>query len=148
MNFNGRNSKNHKNFISSTNNNMKNKKLLKKKTYRYKHDHNKEIKNNNFIEKSEGNNEYNIPGFYYDKIQNRYFSLKNKDMINQIKNKENKPSKIEKMDNKIKRLSFFNIIHFSKSTESKYLKNYYNRANYLENSNYINCSNFFHTQNQ
>ena len=140
MNFNRRYNKNHKNNFSSTNNNnkMKNKKILNKKTYRYKQNHNKEIKNNNILDKSEGNYKYNIPGFYYDKNQNRYFSLKNKDMINQLKNKEKKATKIKIIDNKNKRLSHFNIIHFSKFIENKYLKNYSNRAKYLENSNYIN----------
>ena len=78
------------------------------------------IKNKNKIE----DNENNIPGFYYDKVNNRYFSLKDKEILNQLIKKEQKKEKAKIIENK--NLSFFNIIHYSKVKDKIFLQKFIN----------------------
>ena len=89
------------------------------------------IKNKNKIE----DNENNIPGFYYDKVNNRYFSLKDKEILNQLIKKEQKKEKAKIIENK--NLSFFNIIHYSKVKDKIFLQKFINRTKYLKTSKYI-----------
>ena len=81
------------------------------------------------------NNICEIPGYFYDKVKNRYFSLKGNFQPNNIQ-KEIPERKIKFKSNLNK--SKFLVIHNSKLIGKKYLKKIYNRAKYLEESNYIN----------
>ena len=137
MYFNGKNGKNFKKYYHD-----KNKHFLNKKTFKQKEEFSfSKNKNGNGNDINE-DSEYKIPGFYYDKNKNRYFSLKDKEIIKKLKINSN-DDKIEqklintKNINNIK-LSLFNMIHLSNIIEKKNLLKYYSRVQYLKNSNYIN----------
>ena len=138
MYFNGKYNKKNKVF-SNYKEYYSNQSLLKNKTHRQKINHNKKKSKEN-DNNSDQNYEREIPGFYYDKIKNRYFSLKDKEIIDKIKNKTvNKKNENEtKMINNQKNLSSFKLMLSSKFLEKKILNNFYDRKKYLKNSNYIN----------
>jgi len=133
MYFNGRYNKNNKNFFD-----YKNKILLNNKTHRQKIKHNNNKMGKNDFN-SEQNSEIEIPGFYYDKNKNRYFSLKDREILNEIKNKTIDKNEPKIINNKPKKpLSHFNMIFKSRILEKNILNKFYDRKNYLKNSNYIN----------
>ena len=134
MYFNG---KNHKNYYHGKNKHFLNKKTFKqKKEFSFSKNY---YGNGNYINED---SEYEIPGFYYDKTKNRYFSLKDEEIIKKIKINSNDRNIEEKIINNknssINKLSLFNMIHLSNIMEKKNLLKYYNRVQYLKNSNYIN----------
>ena len=121
MYFNGRYNKNNKNFLD-----YKNKILLNNKTHRQKIKHNNNKMGKNDFN-SEQNSEIEIPGFYYDKNRNRYFSLKDQEILNEIKNKtidKNEPKIINKPK---KPLSHFNMIFKSRILEKNILNKFYDK---------------------
>lgn len=139
MNYNGKYIKNGKKYYRQKNKNNNRKYLLNNKTIRQKEETNTKIKTDiNLNNNPEQDCYYNIPGFYYDKSKNRYFSLKDKEILNQINNKNKEKAENKIIYKKNKNLSFFDMIHFSRIMENKNLKKYFNRANYLKDSNYIN----------
>ena len=139
MNYNEKYIKNGKKYYRQKNKNNKRQYLLNNKTLRYKEESNTKITTDiNLNINPEQDYYYNIPGFYYDRNKNRYFSLKDKEILNQINNKNKEKAENKIIVKKNKNLSFFNLIHFSSMMENKNLKKYFNRANYLKDSNYIN----------
>ena len=140
MFYNGKN--NNKNYYNRQKRNFNGKNFLSNKKYRQKEE------NKNYIKtkistysqsKEEQENEYIIPGFYYDKEKNRYFSLKNKEILKEIK-EQNNENAIKSMPKSIKEnynLSYFNMIHLSRNIKTNDLKKLYSRTKFLKNSNYI-----------
>ena len=114
--------KNNKNYIPKDYNSNKKRLFNNKNNRKINVNFKDSIKNKNKIE----DNENNIPGFYYDKVNNRYFSLKDKEILNQLIKKEQKKEKAIIIENK--NLSFFNIIHYSKVKDKiflqKFIKNF------------------------
>ena len=129
--------KSKKNFIK--------KKFLNNKKYRQEEDNKSDQNKNNNQTNNEKDTIYNIPGFYYDKQKNRYFSLKDKDILNEMNKKSNNinfENKIitKKSNNISNNISFFNMIHSSYILEKKTLQKLYNRVKYLKSSNYIDIN--------
>ena len=147
MFFNGKN--NNKYNYNKQKRNFNGKNFLSNKKYRQKEE-NKNNKSNIKTKISTHNqsqtqqeNEYTIPGFYYDKEKNRYFSLKDKEILKEIKDQKNESQNgkevksIQKSINGNNNLSYFNMIHSSRNMETNALKKLYKRTNFLKNSNYI-----------
>jgi hypothetical protein len=121
MYFNG---KNHKTYYHG-----KNKHFLNKKTFKQKEEFNfSKSKNGNDNDINE-DSEYKIPGFYYDKTKNRYFSLKDKEIIKKLKINSNDEKIEQKLINSKNinnnKLSLFSMIHLSNIMEKKSLLKYY-----------------------
>ena len=123
----------------------KNKNGNKRNKYKNKSDYiniNKKLLNNkkNRKEKSEFINDnidniYEIPGYYYDKEKNRFFSLNDAKTLNINFNEKKKVIKTS-IKPKIK-LSNFNIIRCSKFYDKKILKKNFNRMQSLVQSSFI-----------
>ena len=137
MDFNGKHNKNTINYFHKSKNNNKKINFLNNKIKRKKGENKVENKEKTIINKGD-DLLYNIPGFYYDKNKNRYFSLKDKEILNKINKRDNNNEIKVINNNQNKKLSFFKMIHLSHIMEKKELQKYYNRAKYLKNSNYIN----------
>ena len=140
MFYNGKN--NNKNYYNRQKRNFNGKNFLSNKKYRQKEENKNNIKTKISTysqSKEEQENEYTIPGFYYDKEKNRYFSLKNKEILKEIKeqNNENAIKSMPKSINENYNLSYFNMIHLSRNIKTNDLKKLYSRTKFLKNSNYI-----------
>ena len=152
MFFNGK--KSNKNYYNKQKRNFNGKNFLNNKKYRQKEENKNNIKtkisahNQPETDQENQGNEYTIPGFYYDKEKNRYFPLKDKEILKEIKEQQKQQNKnenenekeikgIQKSISRSNNLSYFNMIHSSRNMETNVLKNLYNRTEFLKNSNYI-----------
>jgi len=146
MFFNGKN--NNKYYYNKQRRNFNGKNFLNNKKFRPKEENinnNKAKITTDNQSETEQKNEYTIPGFYYDKEKNRYFSLKNKEILKEVieqKNENENENKNEikgkpKSINRKNNLSYFNMIHLSRNMGANALKKLYSRTQFLKNSNYI-----------